>query len=357
MNKLTLIVDFNWLAISRMSVLAKDFNIKNPEATRQWAYNNLQDLLAKSINVVLNRFPIIDNIVIVSDAGSWRKRLKQPQIIKDTIYKGNREFTSELDWDLIYKSFNDSFNQYKNTGITCTKVFECEGDDWVWYWSQKLNKEGINCLIWSSDNDLKQLISKNPDNNTFTAWYNDKNGLWVDSSFDKDFDIMGYFLHPENTQQVFEGLKNKVKQISYINPQTIILNKILCGDSGDNIQAIVKYTKNGRTYRFSQKDYEKLINDLNINTIDDLINSYERISEYIINMKKYRPYKFIKENLIEMLKYNTKLVWLDKDIIPEDIQISMSKNEYKEFNVDDIRHNYKVLLKDDENILNIFEEI
>lgn len=58
-----------------------------------------------------------------------------------------------------------------------------------------------------------------------------------------------------------------------------------------------------------------------------------------------------------MLKYNTKLVWLNEDIIPEDIQNSMSKNDYKEFNVDDIRHNYKVLLKEDEDILNIFEEI
>ena len=58
-----------------------------------------------------------------------------------------------------------------------------------------------------------------------------------------------------------------------------------------------------------------------------------------------------------MLKYNTKLVWLNKDIIPEDIQNSMSKNDYIEFNIDDIRHNYKVLLKEDDNILNIFEGI
>ena len=62
-NKLTLLVDSNWLLQSRFSVLSKGFLKSNPQIAKEQAAVELKELLARSICVILNRFPIIDNIV------------------------------------------------------------------------------------------------------------------------------------------------------------------------------------------------------------------------------------------------------------------------------------------------------
>ena len=46
----------------------------------------------------------------------------------------------------------------KKQGIVVSNHSSIEGDDWIWYWSRRLNEEGTSCIIWSSDNDLKQLV-------------------------------------------------------------------------------------------------------------------------------------------------------------------------------------------------------
>ena len=67
MNKCTLLCDFNWLTISRFSVINKGFDKRLPEDALNEAKEELKDMLARSINVILNRFPAIDDLVIVAD--------------------------------------------------------------------------------------------------------------------------------------------------------------------------------------------------------------------------------------------------------------------------------------------------
>ena len=174
---------------------------------------------------------------------------------------------------------------------------------------------------------------------------------------DKPFDEFEFFMKAEYISPILESIKSKNKQISYIDPNDIILNKILCGDAGDNIKSVVRYEKNGRTYRFSQKDFDNLIKDLDINTIDKLKESYAMISQYICNCKKFKQYNFKASDVKEMLIYNTKLVWLHEEVIPETTIAAMNQCEYKVFNIDDIRSNFKVLIGEDDIIKNIFESI
>lgn len=357
-NKLTLLIDGNWLLMSRMSVLMDGFNKNNPDIAKQQTSLELKELLARSINVILNRFKEIDNIVFISDGGSWRKSLPVPKLVAEETYKGNRELMDELDWKCIYNSFNEMIKHCNSLGITCSNMMSCEGDDWVWHWSRKLNANGTHCMIWSSDNDLKQLVQINPNTQAFTVWYNDKAGLWLPSDMDKPFDEFEFFIKADYISPVLESIKKKLKKYNYINPNEIILNKILCGDAGDNIKSVIRYNKNGRTYRFAQKDYEKLINDLNINTVQDLINSYERIAKYICSLKKFKPYKFNECDVMEMLKYNTELVWLNESRIPKDIKEGMNGYEYKLYDLSYIRDNFKILVGEDDNeIQNIFDSI
>ena len=66
-SKLTLIIDGNWLLISRMSNMIGKF------ANEKDMMLETKLLMIKSINVVLRTFPMVDNIMFVSDGGSWRK--------------------------------------------------------------------------------------------------------------------------------------------------------------------------------------------------------------------------------------------------------------------------------------------
>jgi 5'-3' exonuclease len=60
-SKLTLIVDGNWLLMSRLSVLNNRF------ADEYELNQELKLMLIKSINKVLRLFPVIDNVIFVAD--------------------------------------------------------------------------------------------------------------------------------------------------------------------------------------------------------------------------------------------------------------------------------------------------
>ena len=54
-NKCTLCCDYNWLTISRFSVINKGFDKSLPAEALEAAKEELKDMLAKSINVSNNR--------------------------------------------------------------------------------------------------------------------------------------------------------------------------------------------------------------------------------------------------------------------------------------------------------------
>ena len=58
-NKCTLIIDGNWLLLSRFSVIGRGFEQDMPDVAKEHARNELHELMAKSISIVLNRFSII----------------------------------------------------------------------------------------------------------------------------------------------------------------------------------------------------------------------------------------------------------------------------------------------------------
>lgn len=363
MNKLTLLVDSNWLLQSRFSVLSKNFDMDNSEIVKEQASIELEELLAKSINIILHKFPVIDNIILVADGGSWRKSLDIPSQLEGQTYKGNRVQDKKMDWTYIYRSLNNLIDRARSLGITVSQFNQVEGDDWIWYWSRRLNNEGTNCLIWSSDNDLKQLIQIEPSNGTFTAWYNDRNGLWLHDSIQTPEDPMDFFMRFEYYSPVLESIKSKTQNISYIDPNTIITSKIICGDAGDNIMPVIRYKKGQRNYRITEKDWGNISNINDTTTIQKLLGHEMEIASSILNTPKFK--KLIKESVLkcekddieEMIRYNIKLVWLNENVIPDTIVQLMNQQEYIEYDISYLRSNYKILLKDNDNIQYIFDSI
>lgn len=353
MNKLTLLIDGGWITMRFFSVLNKKFDKNLPQYVREAAADELSTMIARSISNILNKFQVIDNIILTTEGGSWRKQLPIPSSLDGESYKSNRKHAIEMDWPLIYGAFDKVADTLAEKGATVSKAGNIEGDDWMWYWSRRLNSQGVNCLIWSSDADLKQLINFDK-NGCWTAWYNDKVGLVLPRSAQPEpqSDI-DFFMNPTIISSSLEMLKQRVSSVEYIEPDNIVLEKIIRGDMSDNIKSVVRYMKNGRQYRFSSKDWIDLEKTLNISNINDLVEKQDQIAENISNNEKYNA---TKKEVLEMLEYNTKLVWLHESQIPESIVQSMVQCEYKLFDITEIKRNYNSILPENQDIKSLFED-
>lgn len=314
-SKLTLIVDGNWLLMSRLSVLNNRF------ADEYELNQELKLMLIKSINKVLRLFPIIDNVIFVADGGSWRNQLEVPEYIYKEIssaqsaeYKGNRVRSDDINWDLLFSSYNDFISTLQSNGITSCQEAGVEGDDWCYYWSTYLNSQGTNCIIWTKDNDLKQLVSID-ENKCFTAWWNDSNGLFIKNFPEDEFNFLFNVEYNVN-EDILKAVEDKSKSVTKIEPKTIVIDKIIRGDAGDNIYPIIlrkSKTNSGRQFKVTQKDinYDLDYNDDNAiyKYIDTLIHS----KNYVGRIDKSE------EDIINHFKYNRRLVALEKSSYPQEI--------------------------------------
>lgn len=355
MNKLTLLVDGGWVLMRTMFFFERGFRMDASKAQKSATAAEFKETLSRSITKILNQIPEIDNIVIMSEGGSWRKNLPIPKQLQGVSYKGHRERKEQIDWDAIYKAYGEFVKDCDTQGVTCSAHSSIEGDDWAWYWSRRLNASGVNTIIWSSDCDLKQLVQVY--GNAFTAWYNDKAGLVLPDAMQYPDDPVEAMMNPPFQNQESEKLIRRLKKVQYINPDMIAIEKILCGDAGDNIKSVVRFTKNGRTYRFAEADYKKLIGEYNIQSMNDLFSHKSDIARYITENKKFKPYGFNTEDIEEMLDYNTSLVWLNESTIPDTVTTAMVQFEYKDFDVASVRSNHKLLTTANNDIADIYNQI
>lgn len=351
-NKCTLIVDGNWLLMSRLWIVNNLFAPNQSEEKNRQASMELKELMAKSISVTLQKFHgYVDNIIIIADGGSWRKEVEKPLSLRDVAYKGNRISSSELNWGLIWNTQDEFLLNCKNQGMTITKLEGMEGDDLAYYWSRRLNPQGINCIIWSTDQDLLQLVQYR--DCVFTAWYNNEKGLGLsETAKDTPADPLEFFLQPMPCINPLLKNLSKAFKTFYVNPDLIVMKKIICGDSGDNIQSIIRQEKNGKVYKISEKNWENLRTSLGIKTLGDFWGNKDKICKELCRLKKYDNVEEVKGEF----EYNKKLVWLNSEVIPENLISKGDGEDYFIYEISNIRNNFKVLSgdKDNDEILKVF---
>lgn len=310
-SKLTLIVDGNWLLMSRKSVMDNRFSNESE------LIKELKVLMIKSLNVVLRTFPSIDNIMFVSDGGSWRNTIDIPEFLKkDGIeYKGNRVQDPNTDWKTIFDGYHEFIDIMKECGINVYREQGIEGDDWCWYLSERLNSEGTNCIIWTRDHDLMQLVKTNSDG-CFTAWYEKDSGLYIEEKKDEDLNFL-FNMNFNQNEALMNELINNSKKVVSIKPSNIVIDKIIRGDSGDNILPIVKHK--GRT---SEKEFRVSNKEMNFNL--DPYNEQD-VREWIENLIESKSYvgrivdNKTADEIFEHFKYNRQLVSLDERSYPENV--------------------------------------
>lgn len=309
-SKLTLIVDGNWLLMSRLPIINSRY------ADNSTMMHEVKSLMIKSINVVLRTFPNIDNVIFVTDGGSWRKDIEVPQFIIDkkkgetAVYKGNREKSTDIDWDLVFNEFNNFTSELTAAGISAFQETGIEGDDWCWYWSQKLNKEGTNVIIWTKDRDITQLCNTDA-NGCFTVVWNKSNGVFLQ---ERD-DITSFLLNPyfHSNEALLNDIVNRSAGKNIVNPSKVQIDKIIRGDAGDNILPVLtRQSKNGTiTYKVTEK---QLPENVDIYTMEGL----DKWLDELLHTKQW--YGKANENITEVFEhfiYNRQMVVLNESSYPQ----------------------------------------
>ena len=322
-SKLTLLIDGNWLLMSRLSVMCNNY-LDDFELCQ-----DLKLMLIKSINVVLRQFPMIDNLIFCADAGSWRNKIELPSYLtnkKETEgliveYKGTRTRSSDINWELVFEAYDNFLSVLSQTGINVSREKDIEGDDWIYHWSRELNKQGTNCIIWTKDNDLKQLVHMDS-NMCFTMWWNKDAGVFIDNYNEEDLNFLFNYEFNENDVLFNDIIKKSIK-ITKISPKQIVIDKIIKGDGSDNIlPVIVRKSKSNSTkvFKVSTKDINYNLDFNNDDTVHNYIHNLINQKNYVGRIDKSE------EDIFEHFKYNRTLIVLDDKYFPDYIKKILDEN-------------------------------
>ena len=317
-QRVNLIIDGNYLVFKSVFILKKTNSIKE----------DLGKLLRKDFERISKAFSYT-NLFFASDSGkSWRKLVK-------TDYKGNRKKDDTIDWDMVYSEYNIFKEELKERpNCKVVEVEGLEGDDIINYIIKKSNEKGYSNIIVANDGDLHQLLDFNLELGYINLMWNYK------FNDERVYAPENYFLFLEQIERenksddIFnlnddldfvkfvDDLINRTK-LKEVNKEKSLFVKIIMGDTGDNIQGVVK-VKDGKLNESEGKGIgetgaEKcysLYKEVNSEIIDFKSDKFiERSSEICMFYKKLKDID-VHNNIKERIKSNINLVHLDLSYLP-----------------------------------------
>ena len=270
-----------------------------------------------------------NRVIVACDAKHpWRNELYKDE---DESYKGTRVKDNTKNWDKIWESLNDYKSILKEKGFIVTELPTAEADDVAALWKNKLFTEGNeNIVLVSSDRDWVQLVDFNKQANNFCICFNPiannkaQKKLYINSEIEAWMNSASaadiFFNNYAPVKDTIKNIKVKDPKINYeiVDSNMVVLEKIMCGDDGDNVPSFYQFYKNGKKTRITATKAKKIFNDLNINTVKDLCQAEEA------NALKPKIEEVMKKSLddIDMddrLMRQRKLVELNFNLFPQEI--------------------------------------
>lgn len=358
----TLLIDGNYFLHSRLFVLPRPSNGKMMEDEESRA-NLMRKLAIDLASEVRKMRDFIDKVVVTVDARSWRKDL-----FPQAEYKGTRKQDSKIDWSGVYGIYEEFQAILQKHGVIVHRIDGAEADDVLFGWSSYLNNKGKNCIIWTGDRDLIQLVNYSIPNDAYTLWYSSAHkSLYAFESFeevinkkeevnndDMLFNMSSYKGLSQESRHALKTwmINNKVK-LTEVNCDEFLFKKILVGDSGDNIPSVItwqKAMKNGklRTYsitdRMADKIFAQFTKENDAFVVDSLFvrSELERMAEIVYRVVGKESVEIITNKIFN----NMSLMMLHTRIIPEPIQNEIYKAVEKEFTLLDRMDVSKLTNKD-----------
>jgi 5'-3' exonuclease len=355
-NKATLVIDGQWYLRSRFSVIRKD----NPTCTFTGDIQADRNLLMSKLTMDLcaeirNCAELIDDIVIVADYSSWRKKVTTivapwdaASVDPTETYKSHRVYDESINWLETYKLLNDWGQLLESKfNIAYLKAYGAEGDDIIAIITKQLNAVGRNAIILATDGDMTQCSSSN-ENGTYTALYRKCAG--TKKNYYKGFNMLitddplrDAIVNFEAPQSMFDFnpsasaiptfMKQFFKEINAHQIPAFLFYKVLMGDGGDNVSEIM--TRKGGKNNFHLKlnhigdalnanclafDTLKIEHLYDKNVIEGVI---EHLHKNFMKMLTY-PAEY-KEYYINKFVENRKLMFLDEREIPTNVTTAIKQ--------------------------------
>jgi len=276
-----------------------------------------------------------EHIYFVSDSRqSWRKSFYSD-------YKGNRERDEKIDWQEVFKIYDEFKKTIPKTNTTLHEINFLEGDDLINYIVRKNNSLGISNLIISSDRDLHQLLKFDLEKNYINIENNFKSTnlmIYLPENYNVFLNLVeekaGSSIFDINDDNNFVSLIKDFVQTSKVKEvlaEKSLFVKLVSGDIGYNIQSIclLPMKSNPKKLRGiadagAEKVYS-LYKDTYSGEID--FNSEIFIDNLIYIIRYYKRIDQSNISLIDdirnKIKNNLLLIKLDIDYIPEKYKNSM----------------------------------
>jgi len=224
-------------------------------------------------------------VIIACDAhNAWRHEIYKE--IDGEDYKGNRERSDERNWDNIFSALSDLMDILKDNGFIVTYLDNTEADDIAAMWKEYSWANNNDIILVSSDMDWVQLVGMSDGNNVCAClnpiannkgikrFYMDEAVLnWVNE--DEKPDI--FFKTYNQTRKSIKNAHNADNKIQFevIDPNMVLLNKVMAGDRGDNVPAFWDYYRNGKKQNVTELKAKHVFEALDVHNINDLIRVNE----------------------------------------------------------------------------------
>lgn len=350
LGKHTLIIDGNYFVHSRLFVLPR---AKNEQllGDRDGQEQFMRKLCIDFASEVRKMTPFVDQIVMAVDSKSWRKDL-----FPDAEYKGTRVADNSVNWENVFDVYTEFQNILAKYGVIIHKVPGAEADDILFGWSTQLNNEGKNCIVWTGDRDLIQLVNYNDATDAYTLWYyNSQRKLITFEGFqalldgandtlitndDLLFNMSSDEVMGDQLKSDFQAWvsKNSVK-IEEVNCDDFIFSKILQGDKSDNIRSVVTWTKRTssgsiRNYSVTEKHANQILEKYRETEGNFHIDHFFVATQVdiIVDLIHKVVGKSTPDEIRIAFNQNLDLMLLHFNTIPEGIQKSIYKEIEKDYN-------------------------
>ena len=268
LGKHTLMIDGNYFVYSRLYVMPRRKGKKLVDSEKDQG-QFIRKLCIDFASEVRKLKPFVDEIVLAVDSKSWRK-----DFYPEAEYKGTRKTDETVNWDNVYRIYNEFRELLAKQGVIVQQTSGAEADDILFARATELNNDGKNCIVWTGDRDMIQLVDYTQATDGYTLWYyNTKRKLIAFEGFQdllnkKTADNLSnedLLFNLNNDDVKSDGVKTQINEwirsnkvtVEEVDSREFIFKKMLVGDKSDNIPSVVMYTKtmkNGKVRTFSVTD-------------------------------------------------------------------------------------------------------
>ena len=178
LGKHTLMIDGNYFVYSRLYVMPRRSGKQLLETEKDQG-QFMRKLCIDFASEVRKMKDFVDEVVIAVDSKSWRK-----DFYPEAEYKGTRKTDDTVNWAAVYRIYDEFRALLQKNGVVIQQTPGAEADDILFARATELNNQGKNCIVWTGDRDLIQLVDYQQATDGYTLWfYNTKRNLLTFEGF------------------------------------------------------------------------------------------------------------------------------------------------------------------------------